>query len=127
MLWTHDLVAHGQVLNRYVNLPGYFGPGEYGPEHEGDPGLVANVLGADRTVIAPYFQQVSLRRARSRVLPPPKAHPSDRFDLLDGWVITDLWRRVGITWGLDAPRARLRVGHDENLALNEHLRALPSS
>jgi hypothetical protein len=122
VLWTHDLVAHGRVLDRYVNLPSYFGPGEYGPEHEGNPELVADTLGVDRTVIAPYFRQVSWRRARSRLLPPPKAHATDTCDLLDGWVITDLWRRVGITWGLDAPGVRLRVGHDENLGLNEHLR-----
>ena len=127
VLWTHDLVSYGRVLDRYVNLPGYFGPGEYGTEHEGDPTLVADTLGVDQTLIAPYFRQISVRRARSQLLPPPKAHASDTFDLLNGWVITDLWRRLGIAWGLSSPTARLRLGHEDNVALSEHLRALSSS
>lgn len=127
VFWTHDLVAHGRVLDRYVNLPEYFGPAEYGRDFEGDPKLVAETLGVDRSWIAPYFRQISLRRARSRLLPPPKAHASDTFDLLNGWVITDLWRRLGIVWGWDDPLARIHVGDEENVALSEHLRALSSS
>lgn len=121
VLWRHDLVDRGRVLDRYVNLPEYFGPGEYGPEHAGDPHLVASVLGADPQVVEPYFRQVSVRRARSRLLPPPKAHASDTFHLLDGWVVTDLWRRMGISWGGDHPVARVAIGADGNEALCEHL------
>ena len=124
VLWTHDLVDSGRILDRYVNLPGYFGPGEYGPEHEGKPDLVAQTLGVDATTVAPYFKQVSVRRARSRLLPPPKAHADDHHHLLDGWVITDLWRRCGITWGGDAPAARILLDHDGLDALSEHVRAL---
>jgi hypothetical protein len=77
VFWSHDLVDRGTVLDRYVNLPDYFGPGEYGPEFSGNPRLVATSLGADPRVVEPYFRQVSVRRARSRLLPPPKAHASD--------------------------------------------------
>lgn len=127
VFWTHDLVSHGRVLDRFVNLPGYFGPGEYGSDHEGDAHLVADTLGVDPTWIAPYFRQISVRRARSRLLPPPKAHASDTFDLLNGWVTTDLWRRLGIAWDVNDLVARLPVGHDGNEALSEHVRALGSS
>lgn len=123
VLWTHDLVAHGRVLDRFVNLPDYFGPGEYGPEHRGDPALVAATLGVDVAPIAPYFQQISVRRARSRLLRPPKAHDSDTYHLLDGWVVTELWERLGITWGGDSPAARVAAGHDGIDALSEHIRA----
>jgi hypothetical protein len=127
VLWSHDLIARGQVLDRYVNLPGYFGPGEYGSDYDGDPDLVAETLGVEPSLIGPYFRQISVRRARSRLLPPPKAHASDRFDLLDGWVITDLWSRFGIEWGVNDPTAGLKVGSDENKALSEHLLTLTSS
>lgn len=127
VFWTHDLVSHGRILDRFVNLPGYFESDEYGREHEGNPHLVADTLGVDPAWIAPYFRQISLRRARSRLLPPPKAHPSDTFDLLNGWVITDLWGRLGIAWGLDHPVARIPLGDEANTALSRHLWALASS
>ena len=98
VFWTHDLLDRGRVLDRFVNFPDYFPAGEYGPEHRGNPALVAATLGADLSQIEPYFQQVPARRAQSRFRRPPKAHPTDRFDLLDGWVVADLWARLGITW-----------------------------
>lgn len=127
VFWTHDLVSHGLVLDRYVNLPGYFGSGEYGSDYKGDPGLVADTLGVDATSIARYFRQISMLRARLGFLRPPKAYSSDTFDLLDGWVITDLWRRLGIAWGADHPAARLPVGDRGTTALTEHLRRIRSA
>jgi hypothetical protein len=98
VLWAHHLVDRGTELDRFVNLPGYFGPGEYDETWNGDPDLVAERVGVDRATIAPYFQQVSVRRARSRLLPPLKAHKDDQHHLLDGWVVTELWSRMGIHW-----------------------------
>jgi hypothetical protein len=124
VFWTHDLVDRGKVLDRFVNLPEYFGPGEYGREFEGDPSLVAVTLGVDEVAISPYFRQFSARRAQSRLLPAPKAHAADRFDLLDGWVITDLWRRMGISWDVDRVVGRLRVDSEVNETLAQYLRTL---
>ena len=98
VFWTHDLVDRGTVVDRHVNFPDYFGAGEYDDSFAGDPSVVASALGADPAEIAPYFEQVSLRRARSRWSRPPKAHPDDHHHLLDGWVVTELWSRMGIAW-----------------------------
>ena len=106
-----------------MNLPDYFGPGEYGAEYAGDPALVARTVGVDVADVAPYFRQVSLRRACSKFRPPPKAHAADKYHLLGGWVITDLWERMGIAWlgGEDVPYARLTMDHDACQALHAYL------
>jgi hypothetical protein len=122
VLWSHWLVDGGEVLDRYVNLPGYFGPGEYDDSWQGDPGLVARSLGIEASEIAPYFRQVSVRRARSRLLPPIKAHRSDTHTLLDGWVVTELWRRMGIRWPDPYDGIRVPIGDDGTTLLSEGIR-----
>jgi len=67
VLWSHHLVDRGTELDRHVNIPEYFGAGEYDESWLGDADVVAEAVGVDRAVIAPYFQQVSVRRARSRL------------------------------------------------------------
>ena len=122
VLWMHWLVDRGEVLDRYVNLPGYFGPGEYDDSWQGDPELVARTTGVDPAEIAPYFRQVSVRRARSRVLPPIKAHRSDTHTLLDGWVVTELWRRMGIAWPDPYTAIRVPLGSEGTEVLSEGIR-----
>ena len=109
VLWMHHLVEHGEELDRFVNLPGYFGPGEFDDSWTGDASLVARTVGTDPAELAPYFRQVSLPRARSRWRRPPKAHAEDEYDLLTGWVVTELWRRMGISWPDPAAASTIRV------------------
>ncbi len=125
VLWMHHLVDRGLELDRYVNLPGYFGPGEYDDSWTGDATLVATMVGVDPEQVAPYFRQVSVRRARAGWRRPPKAHRSDAYHLLDGWVVTELWRRMGITWPDPGAASTLRVplGREGTDALSEWLRA----
>lgn len=124
VLWTHHLVDRGTELDRHVNLPGYFGPGEYDDSWIGDPDVVAGSVGVDRAEIAPYFQQVSVRRARSRLLPPPKAHQDDTHALVDGWVVTELWRRMGIHWpGATDTLVRLPLGQEGTEVLSAWARS----
>lgn len=124
VLWMHHLVEGGVELDRFVNLPGYFGPGEYDDSWTGDAALVATTVGVGADELAPYFRQVSVPRARSRWLRPPKAHQSDEYDLLDGWVVTELWRRMGIAWPdpSAASTARVPLGNDGTDALAVWLR-----
>lgn len=122
VLWMHWLVDRGEVLDRHVNLPGYFGPGEYDDGWQGDPELVARTVGADPAQIAPYFRQVSVRRARSRLLPPIKAHRSDTHTLLDGWIVVELWRRMGITWSDAPPAVRVPLGREGTDVLDAGIR-----
>lgn len=122
VLWSHWLVDGGEVLDRHVNLPEYFGPGEYDDSWQGDPELVARAVGADPAQIAPYFRQVSVRRARSRLLPPIKAHRTDTYTLLDGWVVGELWRRMGIRWPDPSAGIRLPLGDDGTTLLSEGIR-----
>ena len=123
-LWSHHLVDRGTELDRHVNLPDYFGPGEYDASWIGDPDLVAEKIGVDREAIAPYFQQVSLRRARSRLFRPPKAHQDDKHHLLDGWVVTELWRRMGIHWpGPTDTLVRVPLGEEGAEALSDWARS----
>ena len=77
VLWMHHLVERGEELDRFVNLPGYFGPGEFDDSWTGDASLVARTVGMDPAELAPYFRQVPLPRARSRWRRPPKAHAED--------------------------------------------------
>ena len=109
VFWTHHLVDRGMVRDNFANLPGYFGPQDYVHGHEGDPEVVATMLGADPADIAPYFRQVSVRRARSTLLPAPKAHKDDEYDLLNGWVVTELWRRMGIAWPDASAASTIRI------------------
>lgn len=124
VLWSHHLVDRGTELDRHVNIPEYFGAGEYDESWLGDADVVAEAVGVDRAVIAPYFQQVSVRRARSRLRPPPKAHPDDQHHLVDGWVVTELWRRMGIHWpgGKDV-LVRVPVGPEGTEVLSEWARS----
>jgi len=122
VLWAHWLVDGGEVLDRHVNLPAYFGEGEYDDSWQGDPGLVARAVGVEPSEIAPYFRQVSVRRARSRLLPPIKAHRSDTHTLLDGWVVTELWRRMGIRWPEPSAGVRVPLGDDGTTLLSEGIR-----
>lgn len=125
VLWTHHLVDRGAELDRFVNLPGYFGPGEYDDSWAGDATLVASTVGADPGQLAPYFRQVSDNRARTRWLRPPKAHATDAFHLLDGWVVTDLWRRMGIVWSEPgAGTTRVPLGEAGTTALSNLLRSV---
>ena len=124
VLWMHWLVEQGDELDRYVNLPGYFGPGEYDDSWRGDPRLVARTVGVDPAEIAPYFRQVSVWRARTRLLPVIRAHRTDEYTLLDGWVVTELWRRMGISWPDPSTGSVIRVplGPDGTDALSERIR-----
>ncbi|QSR28921.1 hypothetical protein CFI00_00065 [Nocardioides sp. S5] len=124
VFWTHHLVDRGHVVDSFANLPGYFGEQDYVHGHEGDPDLVAAGLGADASAIAPYFRQISVRRARSTLLPAPKAHRDDEYDLLDGWVVVELWRRMGIAWPDPSGSATTRIplGRDAMDALSSWLR-----
>lgn len=123
VLWTHQLIDRGAELDRFVNLPGYFGPGEYDDTWAGDAHLVAATVGADPAELAPYFRQVSDNRARTRWLRPPKAHAGDSHHLLDGWVVTDLWRRMGIAWAdPGATTTRVPLGEAGTTALGDWLR-----
>ena len=122
VLWSHWLVERGTVLDQHVNLPGYFGPGEYDDSWQGDPELVARSVGIDVAEIAPYFRQVSVRRARSRLLPPIKAHRSDTYTLLEGWVVTELWSRMGIEWPDPARGTRVPLGDEGTTVLSEGIR-----
>jgi hypothetical protein len=125
VLWTHHLVERGAELDRYVNLPDYFGPGEYDDTWTGDPPLVAATVGADPAELEPYFRQVSPNRARTRWMRPPKAHPTDAYHLLDGWVVTDLWRRMGILWPDPGPgTTRVPLGDAGTDALSRWLRSV---
>lgn len=124
VLWAHHLVDRGTELDRYINLPGYFGSGEYDDSWVGDPDLVAEKVGVDRAEIAPYFQQVSVRRARSRLLRPLKAHQDDTHHLLEGWVVAELWRRMGIHWpGKTDDLIRIPLGTEGTAALFEWARS----
>jgi len=124
VLWTHHLVDRGTELDRHVNLPDYFGPGEYDDSWIGDADLVAEAVGVDRDEIAPYFQQVSVRRARSRLRAAPRAHRDDAHDLVDGWVVTELWRRMGIHWpGATDTLVRVPLGSDGTEALSAWARS----
>ena len=124
VFWTHHLVDRGEVRDQYANLPGYFGPADYVHDHEGDPELVAASVGVPHADVAPYFQQISVNRARSRWRRPPRAHDSDEHHLLDGWVVLDLWRRFGITYPDGRARSTIRVplSDEANDALTEWLR-----
>lgn len=122
VFWSHWLVDGGEVLDRHVNLPGYFGPGEFDDSWQGDPELVAQAVGADPAEIGPYFRQVSVRRARSRLLPPIRAHRSDSHTLLDGWVVTEMWRRMGIRWPDPSAGIRLPLGDEGTTLLSEGIR-----
>ena len=123
VLWMHHLVDRGHVVDRYVNLPGYFGPGEYDDTWGGDAALVASAVGVDVRELAPYFRQVSVRRARTRFLLPIKAHRTDTYNLLTGWVVTELWQRMGIEWPDPTDSAiRVPLGQDGTTALTEWLR-----
>lgn len=122
VLWSHWLVDAGEVIDHHVNLPGYFGPGEYDASWQGDAALVARVVGADPAEIAPYFRQVSVRRARSRLLPPIRAHRSDTYTLVEGWVVTELWRRMGILWPDPSSGIRVPLGDDGTTLLSEGIR-----
>ncbi len=124
VLWMHWLVDRGEELDRYVNLPDYFGPGEYDDSWRGDPDLVARTVGVDRAEIAPYFRQVSVWRARTRLLPVIRAHRTDTHTLLDGWVVTELWRRMGIRWPHPSAGSVIRVplGSEGTDALSEGIR-----
>jgi hypothetical protein len=125
VLWTHHLVERGAELDRYVNLPDYFGPGEYDDTWTGDPPLVAATVGVDPAELEPYFRQVSPNRARTRWMRPPKAHPTDAYHLLDGWVVTDLWRRMGILWPDPGPgTTRVPLGDAGTDALSRWLRSV---
>jgi hypothetical protein len=124
VLWTHQLVDRGSEGDRFVNLPGYFGPGEYDHTWTGDAARVAAAVGVDAAELEPYFRQVSLNRARTRWMKPPKAHPSDTYHLLEGWVVTDLWRRMGIEWPDPGPgTTRVPLGEAGTEALSQSLRA----
>jgi len=125
VLWMHHLVDAGAELDRFVNLPAYFGPGEFDDSWIGDAALVARTLGIDPTEVAPYFRQVALPRSRDRWRRPPKAHAEDEYDLLNGWVVTELWGRMGITWPAAAATSTIRVplGSDGTDALSAWLRS----
>lgn len=125
VLWTHWLVERGATLDRHVNFPEYFGPGEYDDSWIGDPDAVARAVGVDRAQVAPYFRQISARRARTPFLRPIKAHRSDSWNLLNGWVVTELWRRMGIHWPDESsePMIRVSVGRDGTTALSESMRS----
>ena len=125
VLWTHHLIDRGAELDRFVNLPGYFGAGEYDDSWAGDAPLVAAAVGVDSEELAPYFRQVSDNRARTRWLRPPKAHDTDTYHLLDGWVVTDLWRRMGIAWiEPGAATTRVPLGDAGTTSLSEWLRTV---
>jgi hypothetical protein len=96
VLWTHVLCENGEVVDRFVNIPDYFGDDDDpGPTWRGNGAAVGSALGADAALIAPYFRQF---RALENPQGGTRAHDDDEWDLLDGWVIVDLWRRIGITY-----------------------------
>lgn len=103
-LWRHVLCDRGQVVDRYTSDRGYFGPDEDpGPAWDGDPDAVAATLGVDAATVAAYYGSTARRRGlgrrrrggRGRA---GRAHPDDRFERDDPWVVTDLWRRLGIAY-----------------------------
>jgi hypothetical protein len=132
--WTHVLCADGVVVDRFESFPDYFGtPDDPGPLlsrrpdlvaeivqrqpfWRGRPDLVARMLQIDAAGLAPYFRQLS--SAEHDADEEIYAFPEDEHDLFDGWVVTDLWRRMGIDYpdvDVDHRTVWLSPDHGERL------------
>lgn len=107
--WVHRLVEHGQTLDRFASMPGYFAedPGSeetarLATEWAGHPDILAAALGVTAADIAPYFIQAPLLGDDDDSEKPDedwgKAFPDDKHDRSDIWVFTDFWRRIGIPY-----------------------------
>jgi hypothetical protein len=107
--WTHILFDRGDVVDRFVSVPSYFGGSDDGPETwVGDAVRVSATLGTLPAQIAPYLVEVDPEKGGLG-----KAFDDDTFDLDDYWVFTDMWRRMGITYpDVGSYERVLRFGED---------------
>jgi hypothetical protein len=99
--WTHILLQHGKVRDRFCSRPDYFDDdplsavAHFG-EWTGDAHLVAAVVGGSAGELAPYLVPLTARDRADRR--PMLAHEDDRSDLRDPMVFGDFWRHLGITY-----------------------------
>lgn len=96
--WAHSLFAAGECLDRFASRPDRAAAGAADPlairqKWRGQPGVLAEVLGVDPAVVAPYLVHLDLADPGNA-----KAHEDDRYPLADFWVFTDFWRKLGINY-----------------------------
>ncbi|MFO0598580.1 MAG: hypothetical protein U0228_24955 [Myxococcaceae bacterium] len=93
--WVHTLIARGEVLDRFASFPKYFDEDLDPTPWKGNAALLAQHFGVEANTLAKYL-------VHGEDGPPSgRANDGDEFELDDFWVMTDFWRRAGITYPED--------------------------